>query len=40
MEYQNKKYIGLKGECQLRREQRCFRVDRILELRAVDKSNE
>ncbi len=35
MEYQNKKYIGVKGECQLRHEKRCFRVDRILELRVV-----
>lgn len=38
MEYQNKKYIGVKGECQLRHEKRCFRVDRILELRVVIES--
>lgn len=34
-EYQNKKYIGVEGLCQLRQEKRCFRVDRILELRVV-----
>lgn len=37
MEYQNKKFIGVKGECQLHQEKRCFRVDRILELRVVEK---
>jgi len=35
MQYQNKKFIGVEGMCQLRREQRCFRVDRILEIRGV-----
>ena len=32
MEYRNKKYLGMEAYCMLRREERVFRVDRILEI--------
>jgi len=35
MEYQRKKFLGIEGICQLRQEKRCFRVDRILEMRII-----
>lgn len=35
MEYQNRTFQGLEAYCHIRREERVFRVDRILELKAV-----
>ena len=35
MQYQNKKFLGMNGFCALRKEARCFRVDRILEINIV-----
>jgi len=35
MEYMGKKYLGVEAYCQLRKEDRVFRVDRILEIKKV-----
>ncbi|MEA3493558.1 MAG: AAA family ATPase [Candidatus Margulisiibacteriota bacterium] len=36
MEYKGKPFIGLRAFCRHRREERCFRVDRMLEIKEVD----
>jgi predicted DNA-binding transcriptional regulator YafY len=36
MQYQEKSYIGMDAFCLFRKEQRIFRVDRILEIREVE----
>ena len=35
MEYRGKKYLGMRAFCLKRREERVFRIDRILEIREV-----
>ncbi|EKE00920.1 MAG: hypothetical protein ACD_21C00251G0003 [uncultured bacterium] len=35
MIYQDKKFIGIDGFCTLRKESRCFRIDRILEISTI-----
>ena len=36
MEYQGKTYMGVRGFCMMRREDRTFRIDRILEMKVAD----
>jgi predicted DNA-binding transcriptional regulator YafY len=38
MEYQGKTYMGVRGFCLMRREDRTFRIDRILEMKVADPS--
>lgn len=40
MEYKGKTYLGVRGYCQLRREDRTFRLDRILEISIENKVNQ
>lgn len=35
MQYNNKKFIGMNGICTLKKEERCFRIDRILEINMI-----
>ena len=35
MQHNNKKFIGMNGICALRKEERCFKIDRILEINVV-----
>ena len=35
MEYRGKKYLGMRAFCLKRREERVFRIDRILEIEKV-----
>jgi len=37
IEYQNKKFIGVGGLCVLRNESRAFRLDRILDIKVIEK---
>jgi len=37
MEYQGKTYLGVRGYCLMRREDRTFRIDRILEMKVEDR---
>ena len=36
MEYQGKTYLGVRGFCMMRRDDRTFRIDRILEMKVAD----
>ena len=36
MEYQGKTYMGVRGFCMMRREDRTFRIDRILDMKVAD----
>jgi predicted DNA-binding transcriptional regulator YafY len=38
MRFQEKEFLGLRAFCLLRKEERTFRVDRILSLRPVEES--
>ena len=38
MEYQGKTYMGVRGFCLMRREDRTFRIDRILDMKVADQS--
>lgn len=37
MRYQNKDYLGMQGFCHKAQEERVFRIDRILEMREIEK---
>jgi len=37
MEYRGKKYSGLKAFCMMRQEERTFRIDRILEIKVIER---
>ncbi|MCL0036407.1 WYL domain-containing protein, partial [Dehalococcoidia bacterium] len=37
MEYRGKRYVGMRAFCMERREERVFRIDRILEIEKVGK---
>ena len=39
MKYRGKKYLGLQAFCTRRKEERTFRVDRILEMEEVGSGN-